>query len=429
MRTRVLSLALVSLLSCSSDPEGTVQLTVGEEADALTRTPAPTTLVVQRLAQDGTAQEIARSALPAATLDLGHRDPGEISALSTRALDASGATLLRGETLFLQFGALDGVSLPAFIQRTGELARMPGAFPSNAASKAIMVLGRYVLFASGTTGQLYDLLSLAPVSTSPTLPRNAKSITAVGSAVLAIDENGASTIDLTTNETTEIPAPANGTYAEIAGGDRYGASDTSQYIVGATRREGDPTARLLYIDASSAASFQSLTAPRLGACATYVNGRGLFVYGGSATAAGAEILAPGSSVATPLPLAPDPVIGCDATTLDATHVLVVGGTGADTGSVPARVIDLTCTTNCAPVAWPDPVPLLAAQVLPITTDAVFVLGTDATGASHAYRTSANAGTREIPLRTPRQGARLVYSPTGAFLVLGGNAGGIEQYLE
>src|SRR5437870_1445748 len=43
---RMTMLALV-LVACASTPEGTVSITLGEENDALSRAPAPTTLVVE----------------------------------------------------------------------------------------------------------------------------------------------------------------------------------------------------------------------------------------------------------------------------------------------------------------------------------------------------------------------------------------------
>ena len=432
MRLGVLSSSLLALLSCSSDPEGTLQLTTGGETDVLTRAPAPTLLAVDSIAQDGTATEIARATLPASTVDLGRRDQSGIAAISVRGLDASGASLVRGETLYIEYGALNGSSLDVFIQRSGELARMPSGPLAIAATKATVTTGRYVLLTSGTTATLYDLLNLTTLASTPKLPRVAKSVATVGTVVLLVDETGATTLDLSDSSTRDIPAPSNGTYAEIAGGDRYGASDTTQYIVGATRTSGDPTARILVLDTSDAATFAGLTAPRSGACAVYVDGRGLLVYGGNATAAGAELLAPGSTLATPLPFPPDAVHGCGAALLDSTHVLIVGGTGAtgDTGAgLPARVLDLACTTSCAPVAWPDAVKLTTAQAQPLAADAAFVVGDDASGNTHAYRISAAAGMREVALKTPRQGGRLVYSPTGAMHVVGGNAAGIEQYLE
>jgi hypothetical protein len=91
------------------------------------------------------------------------------------------------------------------------------------------------------------------------------------------------------------------------------------------------------------------------------------------------------------------------------------------------VLDLACTAACAPIAWPDSIPLVRAEAFSLAPDAAFIVGDDASGATHAYRASAT-GLREVPLRIPRRGARLVATPIGAFAVVGG-AAGIEQYLD
>ena len=71
---------------------------------------------------------------------------------------------------------------------------------------------------------------------------------------------------------------------------------------------------------SEQASFAALATPREGACATFVAGRGLVVYGGDGSAAGAELLATGAQLAAPLPFPADDVKGCAATALDSAHL-------------------------------------------------------------------------------------------------------------
>src|SRR5262249_21962031 len=144
------------------------------------------------------------------------------------------------------------------------------------------------------------------------------------------------------------------------------------------------------------ASFAALMSPREGACATFVEGRGLVIVGGDAAAPGAELLASGAAIGTALPFPPDPVKDCGATTLDNAHVAVVGGSG------PVRVLDLACTTNCTPAPWPDAIPLVRAEAFAVAPDAVLVVGDDANGATLAYRASS-AGARAVPLRIPRRG--------------------------
>ena len=441
---RMSSCGLVMLLalSCSGTPEGTISIVTGEETDVFTRAPAAVALVTEKIATDGTRTEIARAELPVDTVKLGDQQRTDVGALAIAGLDATGATVVRGETLFVQWGALQDATLEVFVQRTGELARMPRGPAAFDPTAATMIAGRYVLAANGTATMIYDLLALKPLASSPVLPRPAKSLASVGTAVLVIDDEGATTFDLSDGSSYTLEPPTGGTFREIAGGSRVEAPDGTQYIVGATRLTGGPTARVFVIDPEGKGSFAGLTAPREGACATFVEGRGLVVIGeeivilvfvgrlglvvigGDQAAAGAEVLAPGASLATPLPFPADPVKGCGATTLDPGHVAVAGGSAE---SAPVRVLDLACTTGCAPAAWPDTVPLVRAEALTIAADAAFILGDDASGATHAYRASAT-GTREIPLRVPRRGARLLPTATGAFTVIGG-AAGIEQYLD
>lgn len=411
-----------ALLACSDAPEGTVVIVTGDETDVFSRAPAPVTLVTEKLGTDGKTTEISRAQLPVDTVRLGDQQRTEIGALAVSGLDAAGTRVVRGETLFVQWGAIEKTSLEVFVQRTGELARMPRAPAAFDAHLASLVVGRYVLAANGTATMLYDLLGLKPVASPPVLPRPARSIATVDTATLVIDEAGATTLDLSNGSTYPLEAPTGGTYAEVAGGSGVSSADGTQYVVGGTRASGGASARVLVIDAKGKASFAGLTVAREGACATFVEGRGLVVVGGDPTGAGAELLAPGATLATPLPFPPDAIKGCGAATLDNAHVAVAGGAG------PVRVLDLACTTACTPASWPDPLPLVRAEVQPLAPDAAFVLGDDADGATHAFRASAT-GLREIPIRVPRRGARLVASPIGALLVVGGGAPGIEQYLE
>jgi hypothetical protein len=412
--------ALLALsLSCSSTPEGTVSIVTGDETDVFSRAPAPVTLVTETIALDGKRAEISRTSLPADTVQLGNRARDEVGGIAVTGLDGSGAPVVRGETLLVQWGAIEQDGLEVFAQRTGELARMPlgpGAFD---ATGATMLDGRYVLGVNGTTTILYDLLLLKTL-TSIALPRPAKSIVPVGTATLVVDEAGATTIDFADGSVSVVDPPTGGTYADVAGGARVSASDGTQFIVGATRATGAPTVRVLVVDSTGKATFAALATPRLGACATFVEGRGLVVYGGDATAAGAELLATGAAIATPLPFPPDAIKGCGATALDTGHVAIAGGAAG-----PVRVLDLACTTGCTLPAWPDSIPLVRAEAATLAPDTALFLGDDATGATHLFRASAT-GTREIPLRVPRRGAHLVITPTNAYAVVGGGAG-IEQY--
>lgn len=419
MRATRLAL-LVALAGCSSTPTATIDVVTGEEADALTKTPAPTLLVVESFDTTGSSKELARTALPVSgDLSLGDVAATGVGALRVVAMDAAGNVRVRGETLFIQFGALSEASLSVFVQRTRELARVP-ASPTASLDAPLLdtALGRYIVGASGTSTLLYDLLLLRSL-TPPTLPRPARSMVTYGSILLAIDEHGATTFDLTTGDARDLAAPSGGSFSEIAGGATINAPDGSAYVVGGTRASGGATARVLRITKDAVASFASLATPREGACASWVEGRGLVVIGGDATGAGAEVLAPTAAQAAPLPFPPDAARGCGAATLDPSHVVIAGG-GAD-----ARTLDLACTTACQPVPWPGSIPLVRAQAVALAKDAALVVGDDATGASRVFRASAS-GASEIPLKVPRRNARLVPLPNGASAVIGG-ASAVESY--
>jgi hypothetical protein len=408
------------LSSCSDTPEGTINIVTGDETEVFTRAPAAVMLVTEKVASDGKRTELSRAELPLDTVRLGDQQRTDVGALGVTGFDAAGKAVIRGESLLVQWGALENAALDVFVQRIGELARMPRGPAAIDPLVSTMIAGRYVFAANGTATMLYDLLALKPVANAPVLPRPARSVASVGTAVVIIDEAGATTFDFSTGATYPLEAPTGGTFVEVSGGIRVAAPDATQYIVGGTRAAGGPTSRVFVLDKDSKATFAGLTAPREGACAAYVEGRGLVVVGGDAAGAGVELLAPGAAVATPLPFPPDPVKGCGATALDNSHVLVVGGG-------PVRVLDLACTTNCAAATWPDTIPLVRAETFTIAPDAAFVVGDDGTGTTHAYRASAT-GAREIPLRIPRRGARLLPTPAGAFAVFGG-APGIEQYID
>lgn len=427
MRRAALGTFLLLALACSSTPTGTLVVTTGGEGDAMTKQPAPTSLVVTLRSSDTPDKEteLARVALPAnGSISLPDQSKSSAGSIVVRALDATNKVLVGGETLFFQFGALDGASLEVFVQRTGELARMPR--PPAALDQPLtdVVLGRYLVQASGTATTIYDLLFLQPLSTFPTLPRAAKSLATYSTYLVSIDENGLTTFDLSSGATADLSAPNGGTYAEIAGGLTVSALDSSAYVVGATRAAG-PTPRVLRIDTSGNVSFAALANARAGACATWVEGRGLVVIGGDPKAPGVEILSAAATTAASLAYPPDPVSGCGAATLDGNHVVVAGGTGA--ASDTARVYDLSCTANCAPAPWVGSIPLARAQGQNVSADGALFVGDDAQGATHVWRASPTEA-HEVPLKVARRGARMTLTPLSTIAVVGG-AADIESYRE
>ena len=132
-----------------------------------------------------------------------------------------------------------------------------------------------------------------------------------------------------------------------------------------------------------------------------------------------------------LAYAPDGVKGCGASTLDASHVLVAGGTGSPVdvaGAAPARVVDLACASGCVPAVWPGVMPLVRAESFTLAQDAALIAGDDATGASRVFRATLAAIT-ELPVKAPRRNARLIALPIKGTAAIVGGAAPIEQYIE
>ena len=103
--------------------------------------------------------------------------------------------------------------------------------------------------------------------------------------------------------------------AESNGGRSIVASDGSVYVVGATR--GDPpTAAVVHVAADGVLTSATLSAARRGAAAAWVEGRGLVVVAGNASAAGVELLADGAKAFVPLAFTADATVGAAVVALD-----------------------------------------------------------------------------------------------------------------
>ncbi len=418
------------LAACGSTPTGTLTLTTGGETDTLTRAPAPTSLVIDAIDADGGVTNLASTRLPATSIDLGERDQSTIANIRVQGKDDTGNVLVTGTTLPIQLGALGGTSVPVFVQRTGEFARMPTAVSDTREAPVVqLIIGRYIVWSGGvgnqSSSQIYDTATVSPFTAPPSLPRVPASLAAVGTDMLVIDANGGSWIELSDSTTADAVAPSGGTFAEVAGGQTVEDGTGVSYVIGATRTAGAPSARVLRIDTDGTLTFLALTEPRLGAAAAWIDGRGLVVVGGSSAGAGIEILPPGGAAAsTALAYAADATTGSSAAPLDASHVLVAGGVDAAGSAAAVRVFDLGCSGTCAPVVWSGgpTTPLTTSQLFSLgfagNANDALLFGDDATGASHVFRLDQAAST-ELPYKIPRRGARAVKLDVPAIAVVGG----------
>jgi hypothetical protein len=437
----------------------------GLETDTFTQAPVPAKLEVTSIDSSGDQTELATASLPASTMDLGSLDPNSAGIIQVSGFDDAGTRVLAGQSIPVLFGWIDGVTLPVFIQRTGEFARLPDP-PSDARPSPVagVINGRYILVTGGaeaalaSTTMIYDLMGLAPVTPAVTLPLTPTSMAFV--APLADDSDGGSTdtmgwlinaagvyqYDFTTGAAASVILPTGFSAADIAGGATVSAPDGSQYIVGATRTTGNPTAAVLALDSSGNPSWLTLAQARLGAAATWVASVGLVVTGGSAMPHGAEHIVVASALTgAPYPYPADPSIGSGAAALDGSHVLIAGGVLPDGSSAGVRMIDLSCMTQCAPVAWqPLGTTIIGAQVFAggvgSASDAgsagsatsAIVVGSEpassaAPGLTHVYQVTSTA-TTEIPTKVPHTNAGALASPIGVVgsVLLVGGAPAIES---
>jgi hypothetical protein len=426
--------SLLALAACSASSSGTLRIVTGEETDTFSRPPAPVKLLVDSVDGAGNKRTLATVALPTSSVDLGAIATNAVGTIQVTGTGADGGELVSGQSLPIAFGALDGVTIPIFVQRTGELARMPKPLSDARPTPTLALFGGRFLFvgAGGEpslahTTQLYDFAFLAPVIGPPSLPRVPKSVAFVQMVGWLIDDGGATQYDFSANTSSDAAAPAGGSYGDVAGGATVSASDGSQYVVGATRTTGMPTATVLAFDPNGIPSWRFLAAARLGAAATWVDGRGLVVAGGSESAAGVEVLGIGASTGSALAYPADASTGAGASTLDAQHILLAAGVTTGGHDAGVRIIDLGCGARCSPTPWATlPATLSSAQAFANNSGNVLVVGSDMTGASHVYRLTPTSAT-EVPTKVPHTGASALVSPVGSVVLFGG-APEIESFV-
>jgi hypothetical protein len=438
---------LLPCLSCNSAASGTIQIITGEETDTFTQTPVPTQILVQAEDSSGNLTTLATNPYPTDTIDLGNQDQTAVAALVVTAEDANGNALVYGASIPLQYGALDGETLPIFVQRMGQNARLPN--PATDARQA-PVLGllsdRFLIIAGGSdptlssTTQVYDFAQFNLLAAPPSLPIVPASMPIVGTVALLLDTAGdGNYYDFSQDTGTAVTPPAGFAFSDVAGGQTIYADNGYVFVVGATRTTGAPTAAVLKIDTTDtsnasyvtgALSWLTLSAPRLGASVAWVGPRGLVVAGGSKTAPGVEILATGQTTGTTLSYPPDASSGSGMTTLDnAEFVLLAGGvtpTGTDAG---VRDVDLGCGQSCQPVLWGSGLPVAITSASAFTFDPAhaFVVGNEPTsGLTHTF-TLNSAGATEVPTKVSHTNAGAISSPMLSSILVFGGAGEIESF--
>lgn len=437
-----LALASATLAACDTDPATIeVAISLGHETGAMQVEPVVAKVTVEAKNADGKVIG-SGSAKPGGAVDLGDFSAEDFVAFEVRGADAAGNAVLRGRSLGFLAGALDGEVLPLFAQRLGGFARPPGGIPlGHVGGVATIIAERWListggaraLAADGSEGDVasadfYDLFAWDGAAADE-LPRAAASIVGRSTSVLLIDGGGATWFDFDSGESAEADAPGGIDFASVAGGRTIEAPDGVSFVVGATRPAGDATATttVLRVAEDGTLTAAALATPRLGAAATWVEGVGLVVAGGSAEGAGIEVLGSDDELAHALPFPASTVTGAALVSIGESTALRVGGIDvtADPEAVapaPTSVVSLTCAVDCALDIFPDDatLPSIRGTVAYSTARGVLAVGADVDGATRPFlvpldRTAAV----EAPLREPRSGAAVTPAPNGTLAVIGG----------
>ncbi|MCC6216642.1 MAG: hypothetical protein IT376_17405 [Polyangiaceae bacterium] len=427
---RAIPWAWLVCAGCGSEllPPGVAVLTSGHEPDPWGEAPAPIEARIGSERADGSRALLATPEPPLKRFSLGYRDPMRFL---VAGLGEAGDELVCARSVEVDPVGLAALELPLFVARSGALARPPGSLSAALARASVAVGGGRVILAAGGTpeGRLivdgYDLATWSPVASTldlecPAMPCEVTSLLVVdGALALVLGDNWAVSLDLAEGAGADLPPPAGlASWADLAAGRSIPTSDGGGYVVGGTR-VGAPTAAVLRADADGQLRVLSLAAPRAGAAAAWVAGRGLVVAGGSATGPGVELLSDGAGAFVSLPFPPDATVGAALVPADTATAVRLGGSGAAGEPAPSATLALGCSGDaCVPLpAWPD-VPLTRAEAYPLPGGDALATGADATGAWAAWHVGPSAAT-PVALREARTGAASLAIPTGHVAILGG----------
>jgi len=443
-------LGLLLLSACSNDPPpGVITIKTGGEPNVWTVEPLAQDVFVEMVeVETNKRATLAKVPAPASSITIGPDGPsGLLARFEATAYAADSNQVMRGTSIPFWVNGIAGVNIPVFMGRTGGLSRAPEELLFARRHPQPLLLSAAYLLISGGDGaenaaslDVYDLVRWAipknattgKPAKQPPLPKVPESWAALDPKLLLIDHAGATWLDLSTDLTSDAPAPEGLDYALIVGGKTFVAPDHTQYIVGGTRLTGEPTNQVLRIDPGDdtkpiSLHLMQLGTPRLGAAAAIVNGQ-LLVVGGSGTGAGAEISNAAGTNFTSLAFPADARQGAALLAQGETSAILAGGRDPESDEISGfRTLDLSCSANCTQVEienadfafdYPQLFALGGGQLLAVGEDPtsqethVFTFETRV-GLDHAMN--------EYALRVPRTGASAVMLPNGQVAVLGGDA--------
>ena len=237
-----------------------------------------------------------------------------------------------------------------------------------------------------------------------------------------INDDTAAWLDLGKAVSVPVDPPAGLTFADVAGGKTWVASDGTCYIVGATRLEGAATKKVLRIDPDYTLHTLLLETPRLGAAAALLDDA-LLVAGGSAAGAGAELYPVGAVGFQSLKVPADATEGAGLVRITATTAWLVGGRDPSGGPSTTRRIDLDCASGCVEEELPGlNADITRVSAFSLEPNVVLAIGETEDEQNHAYLLDATGDTpsmTEQPLHTPRARASSLLLPNRQVALIGG----------
>jgi hypothetical protein len=473
----------------------------GTQADAFCG-PAPTTIKITDIVvstEDGggdaagpvnTLAQEPYGADGGATLTLPSVSSDDILILQATAFDSMNKPVIFGQTIPVDVGGIDGITLNLFVQRMGQFARMPSPFTIPQMNPLATVFeGRYILVADGANAVLYDLLLWglsesadggSPGITLPCVPATMAPIPGTSFMFIVCTED-ASTNPAGTCPDAGAPAPGgdliawdfdvsgvscttpaelpSGTnqWRDIAFGSTVTAPNGDTFVVGATRSANSainqPTTAVLRLSAAEVSdaeagstnvtpSFINLNTARVGATAVWVGGQyGLAVVGGEqsdGTPAGIETAVDsdgGTSPFATLTGAPNNLPeNAGVVALSPTQILIAGGTYKGAPSA-TRLIDFSAgtATMASDAGANTALPLTSAQgFLPAGATSPIFIGPDSddNDFTHAFLVLPMSPftSTEVPFHVSnRTNTTAVLSPLPSVVVIGGDVT-MESYI-
>jgi len=430
------SLGLGCLLLCSCAltgcdtstlPDGALGFVTSPDEDPWSGAPAVAHVQVE-LVQGTTRSTLADVAAPPGSVSLGNGGPSDVVAhFEATGLTSAGDPVVFGSSIPFYVQGFAGAYVPVFVARKGGFASAPTALLAPHVRPLSALASQAYLLVVGSADAAIDVYDsgtwAAPTNEVP-LPQTVKSMAISGVALLMINDDKATWIDLTSSATVTAAPPAGLTFADVVGGQTLVASDGTIYIVGATRPEGDPTNKVLQIDTSGNLHTLLLNTARLGAAAALVEDA-LLVAGGSADGTGAELLAVSATSFSELALPADDTTGAALVELTSASALLAGGHDASGAPAATRTIDLGCAKKCSTTELPKTsLSIARASAFRIDENIALVVGETDDEETHAYLFDASgdeATLMEQALRTPRSQASATQLPNGQVAILGGTA--------